>query len=47
MDVARRMYLSRIAEKIDGNKKFADKIGLKNKSKMQINQEKNQGVRIK
>lgn len=47
MDVVRRMYLSRIVEKIDNNKRFADKIGLKNKSKIQINQEKNQEVQIK
>lgn len=47
MDVVRRMYLSQIAEKIDNNKRFADKIGLKNKSKIQINQERNQEVQIK
>lgn len=47
MDAARRMYLSRIVEKIDNNKRFADKIGLKNKSKIQINQEKDREVRIK
>lgn len=47
MDVERRVYLSRIAEKIDNNKRFADKIGLKNKSRIQTNQEKNQEVRIK
>lgn len=47
MDAARRMYLSRIVEKIDNNKRFADKIGLKNKSKIQIKQDKNQEVQIK
>ena len=32
MDVPRRMYLIRVSEKIDKNKKYADKIGTKNNS---------------
>lgn len=47
MDIVRRMYLSRIVEKIDNNRRFADKIGLTNKSKILINHDKNQEVRIK
>lgn len=34
MDVARRIYLCRVAEKIDRNKNYAEKIGIKNKSKI-------------
>ena len=34
MNVARRMFLVRMAEKIDANKTFAEKIGTKNKSKL-------------
>lgn len=33
MDVEKRIRLSRIAEKVDKNKKFACKIGIKNNSK--------------
>ena len=32
MDIKRRMYLLNIIEKIDNNKKYADKLGIKNKS---------------
>ncbi len=37
MKAADRIYLSRIAERIDKNKKYADKIGTKNKSKIKAN----------
>ena len=37
MNVSKRLYLIRIAEKIDKNKKYADKIGTQNKSKIQRN----------
>ena len=32
MDIRRRMYLSNVIEKIENNKKYADNIGIKNKS---------------
>ena len=32
MDIKRRMYLLSIIEKMDNNKKYADKLGTKNKS---------------
>lgn len=41
MNVTRRIYLSRIVEKIDNNKSFADKMGLKNKSKIQRKEAEN------
>lgn len=47
MNVTRRIYLSRIVEKIDNNKSFADKMGLKNKSKIQIKEAKNLEISIK
>lgn len=47
MNVTRRIYLSRIVEKIDNNKNFADKMGLKNKSKIQIKEAKNLELSIK
>lgn len=33
MDIAKRILLSRIAEKIEKNEKYSEKIGTKNKSK--------------
>ena len=32
MDTLKRMYLLKVIEKIDNNKKYADKLGMKNKS---------------
>lgn len=43
MDVERRIYLCRMAEKIDNNKNYAEKIGTLNKSMMKINNPKQEG----
>ena len=40
MDVTRRIYLSRITEKIDNNKKYAEKIGIYNRSKFRTKDKK-------
>ncbi|MGN0353809.1 MAG: hypothetical protein ACI4EI_01895 [Muricoprocola sp.] len=40
MEASRRIYLSRIAEKIDENRIYAEKLGIKNKSKMKKTDEK-------
>ena len=40
MDAAKRIYLSRVVEKIDNNKKYADKIGTKNHSKIRVEEKK-------
>lgn len=47
MDAAERIYLSRVIEKINNNKNFADKIGIKNISKLKVPQKKNQEVQLK
>lgn len=43
MDAARRIYLTRIAERVDQNRKYADKIGTKNKSNITTDRKKNLG----
>lgn len=40
MEIAKRIYLSRLAEKIDKNKDYAERIGTKNKSRF-IEEKKN------
>lgn len=46
MDGVTRVYLSRVVEKIDNNKKFAEKLGMKNTSKMKYQKDKNQEEKI-
>lgn len=46
MDGITRVYLSRVVEKIDNNRKFAEKLGIKNTSKMKMQKEKNQEGKI-
>lgn len=46
MNGATRIYLSRVVEKIDSNKSFAEKIGIKNTSKMNEKKDKNQEEKI-
>lgn len=45
MDGARRIYLSCVVEKINNNRRYADKIGTKNISKWRDAEDKNQEVR--
>lgn len=46
VETAKRIYLSRIVEKMDKNKTYADRIGIKNKSKLATGKEKMGGRRI-
>lgn len=46
MSGATRIYLSRVVEKIDSNKRFAEKIGIKNTSKMNEKKDKNQEEKV-
>lgn len=46
MDGATRVYLSRVVEKIDNNKRFSEKLGIKNMSKMKGQKDKNQEGKI-
>lgn len=43
MDAAKRIYLTRIAERVDKNRKYADKIGTKNRSRIRTDKKKNLG----
>lgn len=40
MEIAKRIYLSRIVEKVDKNKAYAERIGIKNKSKLAADKRK-------
>lgn len=46
VETAKRIYLSRIVEKVDKNKAYADRIGIKNKSELATGKEKMGGRRI-
>lgn len=46
VETAKRIYLSRIVEKVDKNRAYADRIGIKNKSKLATGKEKIGGRRI-
>ena len=46
MNDTTRIYLSRVVEKIENNKSFAEKIGIKNMSKMSAKKDKNQEEKI-
>lgn len=38
MEAAKRSHLSRVVEKIDQNKKYADRLGIKNKSNLKASE---------
>lgn len=47
METARRMYLSRMVEKVNQNKEYAERIGTKNKSRFVPNRKsKMEGTKV-